>query len=211
MIREILELSKRRGEPVWIFQTPNSSKLLIASWAPENIKELSGRDPKSLTEDELSVLKDWLLSLHDLSPLAPDEELAETTKTGKPAVWEAGGGFTKTGWATVWCGPSGEPLRPLFVRRKGERACQEHALLPVREGMFKISASRNGWVEILKVVGFRRGYLQNPAREDWAVKLCPVYQGPADGAPEFLAEAVKASVEKASCYHCRTPHYVAGG
>lgn len=208
ILREVIDLSEARGNPVWIFSTPSNQSMLVSPEAPNWVKSLSGKNPKDISDDELLKLKEWLLSLPRIVPLAANEELLEMTKTGKAAAWERGGGFSKTGASVIWTGLDGKPLRPLFVRRKGERACKEHALLPINVGYFCIKATRNA-VTIFVVENLGKRFVRSPFRADWVATLKKVYQGPADGAPEFLKAAAKAAVEKASCYHCRTPHYIA--
>ena len=60
-----------------------------------------------------------------------------------PALWERGGGMTNTGGATIICGPQGRPKRPVYIRRAGHLACDDHALFVVRPGDHVIRASHH--------------------------------------------------------------------
>jgi hypothetical protein len=131
----------------------------------------------------------------------------ERSRSGLPCLWERGGGATNTGSATVIADPEGRPKRPIYIRRRGPLACGEHALIPVRVGDLVVRASHHRGdfdIEVFRIMeisgdeavveaiaDFRKG--------EWA---------PAEpnGA---VAEAVRAAQQKATCYHCREPHYVA--
>ena len=53
----------------------------------------------------------------------------ERTKKGYPAMWEAGGGFTNTGEATIIADKAGQPKKALYVRKRGPLANENHAWL----------------------------------------------------------------------------------
>jgi hypothetical protein len=71
-----------------------------------------------------------------------NELLLDTTKSGKAALWESGGGKTNTGEAVLITGRKGERVRPYFLRYQGRLACDNHALMPVVPGSYIIQASR---------------------------------------------------------------------
>jgi hypothetical protein len=133
----------------------------------------------------------------------------ETTKKGYPAYWEAGGGYSNTGWATIIAGPNGEKKTPLYIRRRGPLACAQHALVPAGVGDFIITANHHRedfQVEIFRIAGFEvKGENTYATVEqvncfssgEWDAEL-----------PVSLEAAVKAAMQKATCYHCREPHYV---
>ena len=64
----------------------------------------------------------------------------EATKSGRPALWEEGGGMTSSGSATLIADTDGGPASAQFVPRGGSLACGKHALIPVKAGMFVIFA-----------------------------------------------------------------------
>ncbi len=130
----------------------------------------------------------------------------ERTKKGLPALWEWGGGYTNTGEAQVVAGPHGEALKPLYVRRKGHLANDNHALFIVRPGCYVVRAKHHRGdftVDVLKIedINGEEATLAHQGKFDrgeWDVEP-----------PEFLQGAIDAVCEKARCYHCRGPHYIA--
>jgi len=130
----------------------------------------------------------------------------ERTRTGLPARWECGGGATNTGEVIIVAGASGQPKKALFVRRKGHLANAEHALVPVTIGDFIVYAyhkRRNFWIRIFKIQNFEETYaISQMAYEfkggQWNEPL-----------PDYLQPAVNAAIQKATCYHCRSAHWVA--
>lgn len=136
-----------------------------------------------------------------------------TTYRGHPALWESGGGRTNTGRAVVVAGAKGEPLAPLYVRSHGHLACGDHALLPVHEGSHIVQVWR--WGEDFLISAARVLELYPDMQGGWEARtlLVGLYEDGRWGPllPEGLEEAVIAAVEKARCYHCRSPHYVLQG
>jgi len=130
----------------------------------------------------------------------------ELTKKNLPALWEQGGGYTNTGVATVICGAQGEPLCPVYIRRRGHRACSAHALFIVRPGYHIIQASHHRedfTIEVLSVVN-----VDTSSQEVTCELVTKYLEGEwSKPLPDYLTAAVKAAVRKALCYHCREPHY----
>lgn len=132
----------------------------------------------------------------------------ERTKRDCPALWEWGGGYTNTGEAQIVCGPNGEPLKPVYVRRRGSLANGNHALFIVRPGCYVVRAEHHRGdfaIDVLKIKNI------NSEEAEAEVELAYQFdQGDWDvEPPEFLQGAIEAVCEKARCYHCRWPHYVA--
>lgn len=131
----------------------------------------------------------------------------ERSRKGLPCLWEAGGGLTNTGRATIIADRNGRPKSPIYVRGAGSLSCGEHALVPIEVGdhvikayhhrkdfeivVYRIVEIRDEEAEVEVVMDYRMG--------EWAPSEP---SGP-------LAEAVMAAKKKATCYHCRSPHYVA--
>ena len=67
----------------------------------------------------------------------------EISKKGIPCIWEAGGGWSNTGYATVIAGTHGEAKKAIYVRTYGDLACKDHALIPVQVGEYVINACVN--------------------------------------------------------------------
>jgi len=136
----------------------------------------------------------------------------DSTRRGHPAIWEKGGGYTNTGHAQIVAGPNGEPLRPIYVRRRGHRANGRHALFPVSNGMVVVKAShyhqQDFRILVLRIKKVRK------TEVGWVADIetiCDYDEGVwIPTPPKELEAAIKAAKEKATCYHCRSPHYVTG-
>ena len=132
----------------------------------------------------------------------------ERTKRGFPALWESGGGYRNTGDAVIVADKNGEPKRAVYIRRRGELANAPHALIILGVGDHIIEAHHHRedfLIEVFRVMGFETDGEEMYAvvetvnrfdRGEWDAEL-----------PASLEAAVKAAVEKATCYHCREPHY----
>jgi len=129
------------------------------------------------------------------------------TKSGRPALWEWGGGYSNTGEATIITGRNGEPLKPYYIRRRGELANSCHALLPLMVGGYIIEAKHHREDFVIKVfkvtkidLNELRATLKSVAEFSYGEWDKPL--------PKFLEAAVNAAKEKATCYHCRCSHYI---
>lgn len=131
----------------------------------------------------------------------------ERTKKGFPAYWESGGGYTNTGEATIIANKDGQPKKAVYVRRRGHLANSEHALFILEVGDYIIKAFHHREdfnISILKVLGFEEetavaeqvNYFNSG---EWDTEL-----------PDFLKAVVHVAKEKATCYHCRRPHFILG-
>ncbi|WP_044894812.1 hypothetical protein [Bacillus alveayuensis] len=126
------------------------------------------------------------------------------TKKGHPALWESGGGMTNTGFSQIICNADGSPKKPVYVKRRGHLSCGEHALFIVSVGDIIIQADHH-----------RRDF------EIFVMKICSIGDETAQAQiihhfsmgewneepPTNLKTAIEAAKEKATCYHCRSPHY----
>lgn len=135
--------------------------------------------------------------------------LIEKTKKGYPAMWESGGGFTNTGEATIIANKDGQPKRAVYVRGRGELANAHHALFIIEVGDYIVEADHHREdfeIEILKVLGF-----EEKEEETYAVveQVNHFSSGEWDTElPDFLEAVVHVAKEKATCYHCRSPHFI---
>lgn len=132
----------------------------------------------------------------------------ESTKKGYPACWESGGGYKNTGDATIVAGKEGQPKKAVYIRRRGELANSPHALIILEVGDYIVEAHHHRedfTIELFKVLDFEEKNDETFAivepvnrfdRGEWDAEL-----------PAFLESAVQAAVDKATCYHCREPHF----
>jgi hypothetical protein len=145
---------------------------------------------------------------------------ATLSKKGIPCLWEKGGGFTNTGDAQIICTAKGEPKKPIYIRQRGSLACEEHALIPVQVGDVVIKAFQHRGdftIEVLSIVEIKDDVAE---KKDWkgdvirskevvTVPIATFDMGEWDKEPaEELEAAIEAAKEKATCYHCRRPHFI---
>ena len=127
------------------------------------------------------------------------------SKSMLPCLWEHGGSATNTGAATIIADAEGLPKKAIYTRRRGHLSNGEHALIPVSVGDHIITA--NHWrgdfeVEIYRIraIGADKIELELSyefSRGEWDKEP-----------PTTLQAAVDAAKAKATCYHCREPHYI---
>lgn len=131
--------------------------------------------------------------------------LIEKTKKGYPAFWEGGGSYTNTGEATIIANKDGQPKKAVYVRSRGELANAHHALIILEKGDHIIDASHHREdfeIEIYKILDFEEKtavveQVNCFSMGEWDVEL-----------PTSLEAAVQAAMQKATCYHCRVPHFI---
>ena len=135
--------------------------------------------------------------------------IVEKTKKGYPAYWEAGGGYTNTGYATIITTKDGQPKKAVYIRGRGDLACQHHALIILEKGDHIIEADhhrRDFFIKISKIVRF-----EDKQENKFAIveQVNCFSEGEWDAdLPAHLQAAVQAAMEKATCYHCRSPHFI---
>jgi len=89
----------------------------------------------------------------------------EKTRSGLPAAWEEGGGYTNTGRARIIAHADGSPKKPVYIRRSGDLACREHALFVVREGDLVIEAHHHR--RDFEIAVYRIAKIRPRVRETW--------------------------------------------
>lgn len=135
--------------------------------------------------------------------------LIERTKKGYPAFWESGGGYRNTGDATIISGKDGQPKKAIYIRSRGSLANANHALIIIQVGDYIVEANHHREdfeIQIFRITGFED-------KEEGTYALTEqVYEfsrGEWDKEPPaYLEQAVHAAMHKATCYHCREPHYI---
>ncbi len=130
----------------------------------------------------------------------------ETTKMGYHAMWEAGGGASNTGEATIICDQNGRPKKPVYIRRAGHLANAEHALIVLAIGDYIVKSyhkRKDFWIRIYKIASFDGEFAVSELIYEFR-------DGQWDNTPPTsLQPAITAGIEKATCYHCRSAHWVA--
>jgi len=129
----------------------------------------------------------------------------ERTKKGLPAMWESGGGYTNTGRAVIIADADGSKKKPVYIRLRGSLACENHALFVVKPGDIVVEANHHRrdfeiriWrIDQIQEEEARLTLIHEYSRGEWDSDL-----------DKNLQAAVEAAMKKATCYHCRGPHYV---
>jgi len=117
---------------------------------------------------------------------------------------EKGGGRTNTGDAVIVASLNGDALRPY---RRGGYCGGPHAYFSIPNAVATVEAERDreGTVVVIKEHKIA-------AKDGMAwIESAAMWKGAPDELPEIyshFAAAVQAAVKKASCYHCREPHYI---
>lgn len=137
----------------------------------------------------------------------------ERTKKGYPAFWESGGGYTNTGKATIIANKAGQAKEAIYIRRRGPLANENHALVVLEVGDYIIEANHHREdfeIEIYKVVDFEVFEVKKKEETYAVVEQVNCFSMGEWNAelPAYLETAVKAAMQKATCYHCREPHYI---
>lgn len=136
--------------------------------------------------------------------------LVETTKKGFPAVWEAGGGYTNTGEAIIVAGRDGQPKKPIYIRKRGQLANSKHALIPLVRGDYIIEANHHREdfeISVYRIIDFeeKEGNMFAIVEQVNCFDKNEWDKEP----PTFLKSALETAMQKATCYHCREPHFIA--
>ena len=130
------------------------------------------------------------------------------TKSGLIAIWERGGAELTKGRATILCTPNGHKPTAVFIRKTGDLANSNHALIPVYPGYLILQGERQETkyvIRIYKVLKVNAGDKPNVdarqinfLRDDgtWYHPLAKKYQ-----------EAVEELMFKLNDHHCRRVYF----
>ena len=135
----------------------------------------------------------------------------ERTKKGYPALWECGGGCRNTGEATI-CSQVAAPKKP--IHQELGTANEHHALFIIEKGDYIIECNHHREdfnIYIYKILDFKTETKQKEKTEDIAIAelMHEFSMGEWDKEPPaYLEAAIQAAKEKATCYHCREPHFI---
>lgn len=129
-------------------------------------------------------------------------------------VFESGGGYTNTGKAIVIASNDGQPLKPLFVIKRGDLACKNHAAFAVWEGQSVVAVvARHHRGDFQIEIKSLHGTLYPWRFEEktlWSASH--LYKSTwRDALPKKIKKferAIEAAIVKAKCYHCREPHFI---
>lgn len=114
--------------------------------------------------------------------------------------------MSNTGNATIIARADGSPKSAVYVRTRGTLAGERHALIAVEPGDLVVDADHHRYdfeIMVDQIVSINgkeaeTRTLYTYSRGEWDKKP-----------PAGVLRAVEAAREKAQCYHCREPHYIA--
>jgi len=135
----------------------------------------------------------------------------ERTRSGRPAMWESGGGLSNTGHAVIITSYNGSAKKPIYIKKKGHLSCGEHALFIVHPGDHVVIAARRRdeyHITVYQIEEINESAVCNLLYifdREWVD--CKEGTSSPDCPAEFEA-AVTAAKEKMQCYHCRAPHFI---
>jgi len=144
----------------------------------------------------------------------------ERTKRGHPALWECGGGYTNTGFAQIVANPDGSPKHPVYIRRRGTLANAEHALFIVQPGDLIIQAEHHREdfnINVYRITNITEeeaklellaNYSQNQWDNEEIEEAMEAVKQNNNHSLYNIAYAILIANEKATCYHCREPHFI---
>ncbi len=137
---------------------------------------------------------------------------ANLTKRGLVSMWESGGGMCNTGNAVIIAKSDGAKATAVYIRRRGQLSCDDHALIPVHPGYFIIKSyhhHRDFQHEIFQVIRvFTEGEGENKKGFVEVALINSFDEGEWDAPLGNLEDAVAAAEAKATDYHCRSAYYV---
>lgn len=133
------------------------------------------------------------------------------SRTGIPCLWEEGGGWSNTGEAVIVSAPDASPMKPIYVRKSGSLACAKHALIPVNVGSVVIEIHhhrRDFSICVWKIKSIEETKAKAEMIAGYSMGEWVFCTEPHPEVADHLHAAIEAAHEKATCYHCREPHYV---
>lgn len=147
----------------------------------------------------------------------------ERSKLGIPCLWESGGCRfdDDMGDARIICAHHGFPKKAIFIKRRGELECGEHALIPVDVCDRIITAmfyKDNFFLGISKIVDIEEAQcIIEPCNDETdsfnaAIKeaISPSYfkADKLSAKARLFEAAVRACIKKLYTYHCKEAVYI---
>jgi hypothetical protein len=133
----------------------------------------------------------------------------EKSRSGKAVYWEEGGASSNTGSSSIICSADGSKKTALFFKRGGHLSNDKHALFIVDTGDFLINVYQHrGDIDISvtqvwdiietdeKCITRKVINISNFKNEEWDIEP-----------PACIDSAIRAAVNKAFDYHCRSAYY----
>lgn len=155
-----------------------------------------------------AILDEYLVS-EKVTP----QELINTGFIPRAVRWEGGGGYSNTGESIIISGINGEALKPTFIKRRGHLACREHAMFLFYPGQPWVEIEASQWrgdfdIKMYQCILTNVGEIQRNLI--WDIDNVDK-ENIIDEIPDKISKfknAIVAAMDKAMCYHCRSPHYI---
>jgi len=142
------------------------------------------------------------------------EDIIKAGLTPRLVLWEGGGNHTNIGSARIICGLKGEKLAPVYIRRRGSLACSAfHAKFIAWPGqkLIQVDAEhhRGDFSITIDEIYLDKSFLGKTKRlwQGQEIDKSNIEEYLPSKLDRYL-DAVKAAMNKATCYHCREPHYI---
>lgn len=137
----------------------------------------------------------------------------ERSNKNMPCLWECGGKYNGNGKVQLITTSDGAKKKSIFVRRSGDLACKNHALIPIMIGDFTITALLDGTEVTAELSAIKRIDLK-----DATIQTTSMFTGilTKDGniegtwypdVPAAFKPAIAAAFNKLQDYHCRSVYY----
>jgi len=127
----------------------------------------------------------------------------ELTKSGLPALWERGGGMTNTGSVQLIADHLGNPKYPIYIKRRGQRACNNHALFVINKNDIVLQANHHRGDIVIKIYKISQIFTDGKAE---LTSVNEYSQGEWEHNNTY-EQLVKVSRQKIKIYHCKYPMF----
>ncbi len=137
----------------------------------------------------------------------------ERSRNDMPCLWESGGKYPVAAKVRIIAAPDGSRKKAIFVRKRGDLACQNHALIPIAVGditvsMFRANIDVSGEVSYVRSIDFQDFATTQIAYMFTGTLIDDKLEGTwYPDLPPFLQPAVEAAFNKLQDYHCREVYY----
>jgi hypothetical protein len=136
----------------------------------------------------------------------------EKTASGKLALWEHGGGHSNTGTATVIADKNGNPKTAIYIKRRGELACSNHALFEVQIGDIVCKADHHRGDFRISLQMIMRIYTDTDGiiADTYQIALFEQGEWQLDKSITPYLPMIEAAKAKSQDYHCRHAYFESG-
>lgn len=132
----------------------------------------------------------------------------EMSKTGRLCLWEKGGSYAKYGLAILTSDKWGNPKVPIYVNRRGNLACAEHALVPVNVHDIIVLVKYCKDEDALTLFVCRVKFVDKFKRKFRTTIINRYVDGEWEKGVEGYKNLIDTAISKVKTYHCREAMYI---